>query len=166
MTCPKCKTIQLGNFCGECGKKLKDLCPDGCGRMEQVDRPVCDTKLETVRKEMDSYCQQKICYIKWLLIFYFAMIVISGLLLVIHAKTQDDWPGSSGILDRVVFMPLSDDWKAILLVCGFVAVSFTIPMIPLWVINWLEGKKRKEAKREFLEINPDKAEILKKAKEK
>jgi hypothetical protein len=54
MTCPKCKNNQFGNYCSECGEKLRERCAE-CGKMEFIDRKVCETKLAEAKKEKEGY---------------------------------------------------------------------------------------------------------------
>ena len=51
MTCPKCKTEnQNGNFCSECGEKLRERCAE-CGEMKPIGRPTCYKKIYEAQKK-------------------------------------------------------------------------------------------------------------------
>jgi hypothetical protein len=60
MTCPKCKSEnQEGNFCSNCGNKLKEKCPE-CGEMEPIGRPVCETRLEQAESKRYDYTSRRL----------------------------------------------------------------------------------------------------------
>ena len=54
MACPKCKSqYQFGNFCSNCGEKIREKC--ACGEMEPIKRSVCLTEAKETKDSFKDY---------------------------------------------------------------------------------------------------------------
>ncbi len=143
VVCPKCRA-ELNQKCSECGEP------------ERIGSQVCQKKLTEAREKLDEYVKQnrdKFLSKKWIffsnfqncrmtfLVVLFLLCVGIGLLLVLMKKSF------------FIFL--------------ISVIGSTIPMIHFFTKIEMEGRKKgleaeKKARDEFMEKNPEEAEILKK----
>jgi hypothetical protein len=57
MICPKCKTEQSGNYCSDCGEKLRERCAE-CGKMGPIGQSACKTRLRVIKASRNRFVRQ------------------------------------------------------------------------------------------------------------
>ncbi len=151
MKCPKCKDEdQWENFCSNCGKQLKDKCPE-CGEMEWIGRKVCETKIKEAEEKLSTYQQQMVG--EWRLFLFifllFAGIALATALVYTLFVYFDVFPETS---------PIS--WKIILPIIDLFLATFIF-----WLLKKFYTRQSKafiKSKKEFFRLHPDYAELIKK----
>lgn len=139
MKCIKCGSKnQQGNFCSNCGTKLREKCPE-CGQMELIGRLVCETKLQKANKLRWNYVVKKTRQV-WRVLLYASFILLIAIL---------------GIISIVL---LTESTLEIILLCFFIIV-FTLVKITKF-----QERIEKRAEKKFFELNPEYAKIIEKAK--
>jgi len=138
MICPRCGTKkQLGKYCSECGRQLKEMCPK-CGKLESIDRKVCESDLikteETLAKHSNTI---------WRFLLFFAFGVFS--ITYLWMKTIEKAKISISVSLFLCFFSL-------LVIIGVLLMGSA------WNISAQE-----KARFKFLKENPKHREILQKA---
>lgn len=141
MNCRKCKSEgQNGNFCSNCGEKLKERCREG-GQMEKI--RIHDEKIRQIEKEIAD-CQDKNSRNYSLTGLNVAMIIC--ILCIVLLLAPFAYPTNIGEkMAKIIFL---------------VGVSGALASMVVGQI--LHKRKRKQTKQKFLQLHPDYAEILKK----
>lgn len=160
MTCPKCKTEnQNGNFCSECGEKLRGRCPE-CGEMEPINRIICFGRLKNalnVRYHFITH-DEDLCLILSFIPLFFLLLLGLGCWVLF-------WQYVANInLPAWLTDPKLSPIRAIGLICSLLVMSIGFPTIFQLTIyrRWLM-KRRILRKLLFETGHPKEAEILKKA---
>ncbi|TSC53751.1 MAG: Uncharacterized protein LiPW39_83 [Parcubacteria group bacterium LiPW_39] len=153
MICPKCKAEdQWGNFCSNCGQKLKEKCPE-CGWMERIGRKVCTTKVKEVREKLQEY--QNLTVGNWRIILSILLTFTSTIALgVALIFTITAYPGSpiANLITWEMMLPID-----------FSIFGFIVYMA-LKGSDW-QWRVCDRAQENFFQLHPDYAELLKKTEE-
>lgn len=143
MNCPKCKSEgQNGNFCSNCGEKLKERCRE-CGQIERIGRKICDKKIRQIEEEIADY-QNKNSRNYSSIGMNIALIVCVLCIMLIFASLA---------------FPINIERK---MTKTIVSVVFLGALASMVAGQILHKCKRKQTKQKFLQLRPDYAEILKK----
>ena len=146
MTCPKCnKEAQVDwLFCPFCQNPLKEKCPE-CGEMEEIGRLVCEKKIKKIADELSVYTKKE--EDKYFVLRHMLGWMVGLLLIIIIAAAF------------LASSPLTLITSLIEATCMVVTFGLCF-----WKILSKDFKVYHNAKKEFYNIHPDYAEILKKPK--
>lgn len=147
MNCPKCKSEgQNGNFCSNCGEKLKERCWK-CGQMERIGRKVCGKKVRQIEEEIADYQNKNSRNYSWIGLNIALIICILCVILSFASFA----------------FPTNIEEKMVNIIFSVGLFGALVSMVAGQILQHILGeRKRKQTKQEFLQLHPDYAEILKK----
>lgn len=167
MICPRCKSEQYGNFCGNCGTKMRERC--SCGKMEPIGRKVCFTKLWEAKKKVDDFAKNRLSH-SWLRYLWFVEILIAfapvGVLfyLAIARDLFESIKSLAAVLETTLGKEYGRIVSLLLMVSIFIILLFWQRLVQRWSMAFqtkVEKNIKKRASEEFSINFPVEAELLK-----
>ena len=163
MICPKCNSQnQNGNFCGNCSNLLREKCGE-CGNMEPIGRLVCQSKLWGSRSDLALYVIKRTrwCINMMLSAYFVCLILVIIMPPFAWIKWGDDFWLAAVVGQIHQFLSITEGWEPLFWIFGFLLIFI---VLPITLLSQYMDRKKKQAQEEFLQNNPEKAELLKKAK--
>ena len=148
MTCPRCQTEnQIGNFCSECGEKLRERCPE-CGGMELIGRKICESLISKATEKKYEHVWRRVDKYLWLFVALTTMMPLLAPFLYEYYYTKGFHlnPSNPGSMLIHVFVMVI----AIFVVCVIASIKY-------------RNRRQERLLKNFSEKFPAEAEILRKA---
>lgn len=170
MICPKCESeVRRLKFCGMCGNQLLEFCPD-CGNWEPIGRPVCETKVAQAREKLSCHQKQIVDGWRFYPILYAFILPLQTVILLVGALLYTTLSYLFSLSTGTIDFPVSsmDSFWSTTPVGWRMMIPIDIFLFVL--LMWLPSKSQScrrhalnMAKEEFFELNPEDAELIKKA---
>lgn len=157
---------EKGNFCSNCGIKIKERCSE-CGEMEPIERSICLTKAANVKGELKKIIQKKIWradIISWLTAFFFFSLAFIPQIIYLMFFTDPNLNLNFYEFGKKTFFGFIQFrvWSSL----SFFIGGFVIPTLLYFFLKKRNEKKVRKLRNKFLTDNPEFKEVLEKAREK